>query len=137
MFFSVKFSIDLYFISPDSFFPPLQIEELYEEILYEVIHNVGAETEHSNEDLFGYVQEAFRMADERHRELLLNAQTKEAPEIRLNVEVMEAKDLMPKDPNGLSDPFVTMYIASDATHRYNTSVKPETINPRWEEYFSL
>lgn len=114
-----------------------QIEELYEEVLYEVLHNVGAETEHSEEDLFGYVQDAFKMTDERHRELLDNAQTKEAPEIRLNVEVIEAKDLTPKDPNGLSDPFVTMYIARVPTHRYNTSVKPETINPRWEEYFSL
>lgn len=115
----------------------MQIEELYEEILYEVIHNVGAEGEHSNEILFDYIQEAFKITDDRHNELLENSQTKEAPEIRLNVEVIEAKDLMPKDPNGLSDPFVTMYIASVPTHRYNTSVKPETLHPRWEEYFSL
>ena len=105
--------------------------------MYEVIHNVGAETEHSNEDLFHYVQEAFKMTDDRHDELLENAQTKEAPEIRLNVEVIEAKNLVPKDPNGLSDPFVTMYIASMASHRYNTSVKTETLSPRWDEYFSL
>lgn len=102
-----------------------------------MLHNVGAETEFTDEELFHYVQEAFKMTDDRHDELLENASTKEAPEIRLNVEVIEAKDLMPKDPNGLSDPFVTMYIASMSTHRYNTSVKPETINPRWEEYFSL
>lgn len=110
---------------------------MYEEILYEVLHNVGAETEYGDVELFHYVQEAFKMTDQRHDELLDNASTKEAPEIRLNVEVIEAKDLMPKDPNGLSDPFVTMYIASMATHRYNTSVKPETVNPKWEEYFSL
>lgn len=98
---------------------------------------MGAELEYSNEELFGYIQEAFKMTDDRHTELLESAQTKEAPEIRLNVEVIEAKDLMPKDPNGLSDPFVTMYIASMGTHRYNTSVKSETLNPKWEEYFSL
>ena len=53
------------------------------------------------------------------------------------MEIIEAKDLEPKDPNGLSDPFVTMYIASNQTHRYNTSVKSETLNPLWEEHFSL
>lgn len=62
---------------------------------------------------------------------------KEAPKFRLNVEIVEAKELQPKDPNGLADPFVTLYIGSNPTHRYNTSVKSETLNPMWEEHFSL
>lgn len=66
-----------------------------------------------------------------------SAESKEAPEIRLNVEVIEAKELQSKDPNGSSDPFVTLYIASSPTHRYNTSVKSSTLNPSWEEHFSL
>lgn len=57
--------------------------------------------------------------------------------MRLNVEVVEAKELEPKDPNGSSDPFVTMYIGSAPSHRYNTSVKASTLNPSWEEHFSL
>lgn len=78
-----------------------------------------------------------QMVNERHDELLREAEQKEPPEIRLNVEVIEAKELQPKDPNGMSDPFVTMYIASAPTHRYNTSVKSGTLNPMWEEHFSL
>ncbi|XP_055698353.1 protein unc-13 homolog 4B isoform X3 [Phlebotomus papatasi] len=113
------------------------LEELYEEILYEILHNIGAEIETSQTSLFSYIQDAFKISESRHEELLEAAKTKEAPEIRLNVEVIEAKDLVPKDPNGLSDPFVTMYLAAAPTHRYNTSVKSETLNPQWEEHFSL
>uniref|UniRef100_A0A182VXG9 Uncharacterized protein n=1 Tax=Anopheles minimus TaxID=112268 RepID=A0A182VXG9_9DIPT len=116
----------------------MTIEELYEEILFENIHNIGCDDEELNVDvLFPYVQEAFKMSDEKHNEIMQIARNKEAPEIRLNVEIVEAKDLEPKDSNGLSDPFVTMYIASNPNHRYNTSVKAGTLNPLWEEHFSL
>lgn len=77
------------------------------------------------------------MVNDRHESFLRSAEMKEPPEIRLNVEVVEAKELQPKDPNGLADPFVTMYIGSSPTHRYNSSVKSETLNPKWEEHFSL
>lgn len=77
------------------------------------------------------------MSNERHNELLTAAEKKEPPEILLNVEIIEAKDLVAKDSNGLSDPFVTLYLASNASRRYNTSVKPETLNPIWEEHFAL
>lgn len=78
-----------------------------------------------------------KIANEKHEELYEAASNKEAPEIRLNVEIIEGKDIVPKDPNGLSDPFVTMFIQSSPTHRYNTSVKSETLSPTWEEHFSL
>ncbi|KAM8703190.1 hypothetical protein ACLKA7_007899 [Drosophila subpalustris] len=65
----------------------MNIEDLYEEILFEIYNNIGCE---ANED-----------------------------------------------PNGLSDPFVTLYLESNNSHRYNTSVKTETLNPIWEEHFSL
>lgn len=87
--------------------------------------------------LLSYVQDAFKMSSDRHQELLTAAEKKEAPEILLNVEVIEAKDLVPKDSNGLTDPFVTLYLASNAAHRYNTSVKTGTLNPIWEEHFAL
>ncbi|XP_040158264.1 protein unc-13 homolog 4B isoform X3 [Anopheles arabiensis] len=116
----------------------MTIEELYEEILFENIHNIGCDDEELNVDvLFPYIQEAFKMSDEKHNEILQIARDKEAPQLRLNVEIVEAKDLEPKDSNGLSDPFVTMYIASNPNHRYNTSVKAGTLNPVWEEHFSL
>lgn len=55
----------------------------------------------------------------------------------LNVEVMEAEDLKPKDSNGQCDPFCTLYLSSATQHRYNTSVKQQTLKPSWEEHFSL
>ena len=115
-----------------------QIEELYEEVLFEVIHNVGSdESKVDPESLFEFMQEAFKFQKETHEELLEKAKVKEAPELRLNIEVIEAKDLNSKDPNGLADPFVTLYIQSAPNTRYTSSVKSETLNPKYEEHFSL
>lgn len=112
---------------------------MYSEILYEILHNVGCDVSYEigQTALFSYAQDAFKISNDRHQELFDIAEKKEAPEILLNVEVIEAKDLVPKDSNGLSDPFVTLYLASNASHRYNTSVKTGTLNPVWEEHFAL
>lgn len=83
------------------------------------------------------MKEAFKFQPETHDELLDKAKFKEAPELRLNIEVIEAKDLNSKDPNGLADPFVTLFIASTPNTRYTSSVKSETLNPKYEEHFSL
>lgn len=55
----------------------------------------------------------------------------------LNIEIVEGKDIKPKDANGFSDPFCTLFLSSSPQHRYNTSVKSQTLRPVWEEYFSL
>uniref|UniRef100_A0A0A9YAH0 Protein unc-13 D n=1 Tax=Lygus hesperus TaxID=30085 RepID=A0A0A9YAH0_LYGHE len=116
----------------------LNIEELYRVVLYEIIHTIGADADNNDrESLFQYLQDAFKMDDEKHSEALAEVREKEAPSILLNVEVIQAKELYPKDANGLSDPFVTLYLNRNSSHRYNTSVKTETLNPCWEEYFSL
>lgn len=116
------------------------IDELYSEILYEILHNVGGcdvSSEVGQLSMLSYIQEAFRISNDKHQLLLAQAEAKEPPEIMLNVEVVEAKELQPKDANGLSDPFITIYLMSNAAHRYNTSVKAATLNPVWEEHFSL
>lgn len=87
--------------------------------------------------LFSYAQDAFKIPNDKHRILLDEAEKKEAPDLMVNVEVIEAKDLKPKDSNGYSDPFVTLYLVSNTSHRYNTSVKTMTLNPVWEEHFAL
>ena len=115
-----------------------QIEELYEEILYEILHNVGSdESKVDPEKMYKFMQEAFRMPEDTHKELLERAKVKEPPELRLNIEIVEAKDLNPKDPNGLADPFVTLYIASAPATRYTSSVQSATLCPKYEEHFSL
>ncbi|CAH0392053.1 unnamed protein product [Bemisia tabaci] len=94
------------------------IEELYVEVLYEIIHIVGADlsTDIQKESLFAFAQEVFKLDDETHHVLLETAQQKEV---------------------GLSDPFCTLFLSSAPTHRYNTSVKGQTLTPVWEEHFSL
>lgn len=120
------------------FFILLKIEELYEEILYEILHNVGSDESKVDPDkVFEFMQDSFKLSKETHCELLDKARTKEPPELRLNIEIIEAKDLNPKDPNGLADPFVTLYIASAPSTRYTSSVKSETLSPKYEEHFSL
>lgn len=136
------FSIYNYYTSTQNqiqSFLHFQIDELYEEILYEVLNGIGCEASSDicQEALYDYIQEAFKITNDRHEEILEAARIKEPPEIRLNVEVIKAENLVPKDSNGFSDPFVTLYLESCGTHRYNTSVKPVTLNPLWEEHFSL
>ncbi|XP_018323999.1 protein unc-13 homolog 4B isoform X2 [Agrilus planipennis] len=115
------------------------IDDLYLEILYEILHNVGCDVSYDigQTALFSYIQDAFKMSNEKHEELLAKAEQKEAPDILLNVEIIEAKDIAPKDSSGFTDPFVTLYLTSNSSHRYNTSVKTETLNPVWEEHFAL
>ncbi|KAJ8919011.1 hypothetical protein NQ315_016916 [Exocentrus adspersus] len=115
------------------------IDELYTEILYEILHNVGCDMSYEVGQiaLFSYAQDAFKMSNDKHKYLMEVAEQKEAPELLLNVEVIEAKDLKSKDSNGMSDPFVTLYLTSNNAHRYNTSVKTMTLNPVWEEHFAL
>ncbi|XP_028898430.2 protein unc-13 homolog 4B isoform X3 [Zeugodacus cucurbitae] len=84
-----------------------------------------------------FAQEVFKMSNTKHDDILTLARQKEPPKMRLNVEIIKAENLLPKDANGFSDPFATIYLESNASHRYNTSVKHTTLNPIWEEHFSL
>jgi len=116
----------------------LQIEDLYEEILFEIYNNIGCEAnEVCTDNLVEFAQEVFKIPNSVHIEISEIAKRKEPPKIRLNVEIIKAENLLSKDPNGLSDPFVTLYLESNNSHRYNSSVKTATLSPIWEEHFSL
>lgn len=107
-------------------------------MLFEIKNNIGCEANDvCKESLIEFAQEAFKMSNAKHEEILETAQQKEPPNIRLNIEIIKAENLLPKDANGFSDPFVTLYLESNGSHRYNSSVKTETLNPIWEEHFSL
>jgi hypothetical protein len=56
-----------------------QIEELYSEVLYEILHIVGcdASAEEERTPLFCYLQEAFKLDHEKHNHLLEMARAKE------------------------------------------------------------
>ncbi|KAM7148759.1 BAI1-associated protein 3 [Molossus nigricans] len=67
----------------------------------------------------------------------------EAAEQRLVVEVLHAADLLPLDPNGLSDPFVIVELGPPhlfpLVHSQRTQVKSRTLHPVYDElfYFSV
>uniref|UniRef100_A0A0K8TWY9 Protein unc-13 D n=1 Tax=Bactrocera latifrons TaxID=174628 RepID=A0A0K8TWY9_BACLA len=116
----------------------MTIDDLYQEILFEICNNCGSESYDICPDiLLEFAQEVFKISNTKHEDILRMARQKEPPKLRLNVEIIKAENLLPKDANGFSDPFATIYLESNASHRYNTSVKHTTLNPIWEEHFSL
>lgn len=59
----------------------------------------------------------------------------------LSVEVLSARDVIPLDPNGLSDPFVIVELLPrrlfPSCSEQKTSVKHKTLNPVFDECFEL
>lgn len=67
-------------------------------------------------------------------------------ENKLLIEIIEARNLIPMDPNGLSDPYVKIKListASDANKKQHVHVKHKTktvratLNPQWFEKFTV
>ena len=46
-----------------------------------------------------------------------------------------AKNLLPMDSSGYSDPYVIMKLIPDKKRRHKSSVRFKTLNPKWEEEF--
>ncbi|XP_011878688.1 PREDICTED: protein unc-13 homolog D isoform X5 [Vollenhovia emeryi] len=117
----------------------LNIEELYTALVYMTQHQIGFDVskECSQESLINHLQSAFKIDNIAHEKVLEQTRNLEPPELHLNIEVIEAKELVSKDSNGKSDPFCALYLESTPTRRYNTAVKPCTLSPVWEEHFEL
>ncbi|CAL1673923.1 unnamed protein product [Lasius platythorax] len=117
----------------------LNIEELYAALLYMTQHQIGFDVskECGQETLLNHLQNAFKVDNETHERVLEETKNLEPPELHLNIEVIEAKELVSKDSNGKSDPFCALYLESAPTRRYNTAVKTCTLSPVWEEHFEL
>lgn len=60
-----------------------------------------------------------------------------AAKIMLNIEIIEGQNMEPKDLNSLRNPFCTLFLSSKPQHKYVTSIKKQTLQPVWKEYFSL
>ena len=52
--------------------------------------------------------------------------------MKLKVQIFEARNLPPTDPNGLSDPYVKLQLGK---YRWRSKVVKKCLNPRWDEEF--
>lgn len=52
----------------------------------------------------------------------------------VTIVLVEGKNLLPMDDNGLSDPYVKFRLGNE---KYKSKFKPNTLNPRWLEQFDL
>ncbi|ODM90587.1 Protein unc-13 D [Orchesella cincta] len=113
----------------------LNIIELYTEILCVLLHHrrFCDDNQSENNPLIEHLQKVFNVDNDKHAELLATAENKDDKPLVLNLKVIEARDLKGKD--GLSDPSCTVFVSP--TRKKNTSVKSETLNPVWQECFSL
>ncbi|XP_037364010.1 BAI1-associated protein 3 [Talpa occidentalis] len=92
---------------------PEEVEMLYEEALYTVLHRAGAmgpDQVDDQEALLEYLRQVFGASPEEHAVALQRAQDSKAPTYVLKVSVMRAKNLLAKDPNGSSDPYCVLGI---------------------------
>ncbi|XP_078347490.1 BAI1-associated protein 3-like isoform X1 [Oculina patagonica] len=139
---------------------------LYCELLYTVIHQLGAQdktADLSPGDLFVYAQEALNISEETHRNLYAKTKEREPPTCMMKVEVIEARHLEAKDANGLSDPYCMLGLMTeeneeektkkikvsrkkskstirdvlDGASIHMTQVKENTLDPVWNETFTM
>ncbi|XP_029413605.1 BAI1-associated protein 3 isoform X1 [Nannospalax galili] len=90
-----------------------EMEMLYEEALYTVLHRAGTmgpDQVDDEEVLLGYLQQVFGTSLEEHTQAIERVKKAKAPMYALKVSVMRAKNLLAKDPNGFSDPYCMLGI---------------------------
>jgi hypothetical protein len=56
---------------------------------------------------------------------------------KFTVEIVEGKDLIAADSDGLSDPFVNVRLISEPKKKFRTNVYRKSLNPHWNETFEF
>ncbi|XP_028821116.1 protein unc-13 homolog D [Denticeps clupeoides] len=140
-----------------------ELKPLYKELLYTITHRLGkpaTKTKYSEHQLYEFIQQAFSMTDDEHKSLADKVRNAVAPVYCLMVTIKEAKGILGKDINGFSDPYCILTIlqkekesrdpdalmkpkkavvksAAPERNIFQTDVKKQTLNPKWDETFKL
>lgn len=87
--------------------------------------------------ILSFVNHLIQLQSKVKKDCLDRAKKVKAPDYVLNIKILEASNLTPTDPNGLSDPFCKIWIADDKRSTQKTTVKERTLNPKWFEIFTF
>lgn len=81
-------------------------------------------------------REALRQAQQQQQSLRLSDLHRKSQLWRgiVSIRLIEGRDLMPMDQNGLSDPYVKFKLGPQ---KYKSKTIPKTLNPQWREQFDL
>ncbi|ODN06584.1 BAI1-associated protein 3 [Orchesella cincta] len=113
------------------------VAELYETIIVSAILPAMKSRDHlDSADLIQHLKQVFKVNEQQHNELMNTAKAKQLPQRRLNMQVMEAKNLPVTDSNGCSDPYCVVFVSSREVAR-KTEIKFETLNPVWGKKFAF
>ena len=113
-------------------------EELYRDLLSCLIHMIGSDKEKKNQfELVEHLRKAFQIEPSRHMELYTEIESKPKPPVQLSLCFVEARDLVAKTMSGTSNPYCTFYVTSSKYSPVSTSCKPQTLNPVWNETYTV
>ena len=98
----------------------VDVEDLYSEVIFCLLHMIGSDApdESMQFQLIEHLRKAFRVEPSKHMHLYEKAAVREPPQLKLNLCVLEAKELACKDnlanDDNVSrgDPFVTVHLKS-------------------------
>ncbi|XP_035215432.1 protein unc-13 homolog 4B-like [Stegodyphus dumicola] len=119
--------------------PEKYLQYIYITISYTINHYLGipGPTSEGPRKLTQYQNQLIQMNSSVQQENYEKAKLIRAPKFVLNLNVVEAWDLMGKDADNLSDPFCKIWISSKPECIEMTKVKERTIDPVWNETFSF
>ena len=99
---------------------------------------IGCDSKKINKfELVEHLRKVFQIEPKRHLELYNQVSVKTDPSVKLSLGIIEAKNLVSKDISGTNNPYCTFYVSSSRESPQSTSCKPQTLNPVWDETFTM
>ncbi|KAF7636619.1 hypothetical protein Mgra_00004016 [Meloidogyne graminicola] len=110
-------------------------KDLYLETVYTILHRIGKKSSSASiggvacafgdEQLLQYAKSAFQIDEKTHKTLVEKALSEKPPILLLNVLLLEARDLIAKDIDGFSDPFVMLGVIPSSSSAKGTEEQQE------------